>query len=108
MVPQRAIGDEAVVYCGIYAMADALFEIDWGKVMVRIPNADVHGVTLEYGRLANHSTRQLIAGAVLTIIGGWPVIWLIDWLRHGGTIVDAALALIGSAVIGIWMIVQSL
>ena len=94
-------------YRGIAVLGDALCEVDSGRVMVRISTADVRGLKLLHGHVANHPVMQMIAGGVMVLIGGWPIIWLIEWAVHGGTIISSTMWMIGFAVVGVWLIIQA-
>jgi len=94
--------------CGIRCTDQNLCEIDSGKIMVVVAKQNIRRITLRHGFQALHPVLQTIAGCVLVAFGYFPILHLLNWMRHGGGILAHAVAwCLPVVVIGIALILSA-
>jgi hypothetical protein len=94
--------------CGIRCTEQNLCEIDSGKIMVLVPRQGIRRITLRYGFQAPHPILQIGAGCILLAFGYFPILHLVNWMRHGGELLaDAVAFLLPVVVVGIVLIISA-
>ncbi len=88
-------------YGGVCCNSDQLFELDNGQVMVVVRREDIRRIVLKHGFQAPHPILQGGLGIVLTVLGCYPLVHLIEWTQRGGTLLSAEMWFIPLGIIGI-------
>jgi hypothetical protein len=95
--------------CGVICEERRLMEIEHGSVAVLIPRQDLQQIALRNGFQSPHPIIQFLLGVCLVSLGVIPILHLIDWALHGGTLFDTELWVVAFfVVIGICLICAAL
>jgi nitrogen fixation-related uncharacterized protein len=92
---------------GVRFSAEELAEVDSrGHPVLRIPRSRIRQVELRWGRQAARPLVQLVLGVAFAGTGGGiEIAMILEWLRHGGTIIDlVVVGLAMMALLGVWLL----
>ena len=97
-----------IEYCGIRIAESAIAELDGRKVVVTVPRHDIQSAKLHWGWQAQHPLASLFFGGVLIAIGLLPLLMIVQWFQHGGTLPLILVGMIPMALIGGWLMLDAL
>ena len=86
----KGIQETSFEYCGIRCTEHCLLEIDGGKVMVTAPRQELtrYRVLATWDASPASGSSRLSWASLLILYGLFPPhCFVIDWLRHGGTLI---------------------
>jgi hypothetical protein len=92
---------------GIQADKDHIAKFEGAALVKKVRFSDIRTITWQSGYLSKDPILQAGFGVVLTLIGLSPLRYLYNWYVHGGTAWDYQFLLTTSAIVGVWLIVDS-
>jgi len=99
---------QPIEFAGVRFGLDDVSELEDGRVMVKVPKAQIRRIALREGFYSAHPVVQVIAGIVLSGIAVPPTWHLATWIVGGGTFVSIEAWLIAFMFIGPWLVYDAL
>lgn len=88
---------------GVICEERRLIELDAKRVLVSVDRTDIKSIRSRFGVLSMHPVLQVMVGSGLALLGYFPLLHLIHWVRFGGAMLEVEVFAIPFALLGLWL-----